>query len=487
MMHQFFDMNQEKGRTLQRLSSGLLLTSCVTLSSCDQGPVETDGKALYQRYCASCHGANHEGGNSGSLIDDTWKYGSDRKSIFKSIHDGIIEAGMPAFGNNLTDEQIENLIDYLEVATPEDTLEEENNKRLSEVETLDYRVAVDIYADGLDSPWAIDFTYPGEAIITEKNGSLRIVRNGQLDPRRIKGLPKVLDEGQGGLLDVTVDPNYIRNPWIYLSYSHPLETSGSPAMTKVVRGKIINNQWSEEQTLFEADHASYLTTRQHYGSRIVFDAEGYLYFCIGDRGQRFHAQDLTLPNGKVHRLFPDGSIPDSNPFLSNSSALPSIFSYGHRNPQGMAFHPETGELWVAEHGPRGGDELNISRAGKNYGWPEITYGIEYSGRVITLEREQEGLEQPILFWRPSTAVCGIDFYTGDLFPLWKNQLLVTALRDQDLRLLRVYDGRVLHEEILLDNIARMRDVRTGPDGAIYVVLNQPGQVLRLTPVSQSLQ
>ena len=236
--------------------------------------------------------------------------------------------------------------------------------------------------------------------------------------------------------------------------------------------------------LFEAPHDTYATPRVHFGTRIVFDTAGNLYFSIGDRGTGIHAQDLSRPNGKIHRIRTDGSIPKDNPFRRNREALPSIYSLGHRNPQGLAIDPATGQLWTSDHGPMGGDELNIVKAGANYGWPVITYGKNYNGSVITELTRKEGMEQPVFYWRPSTAVCAIDFCRGDLFPKWENKLLVGALKYQDLRLLDIVDGRVLHEEIILKGAGRVRDVVCGPDGAVYVVLNDPGTLLRLTPRSE---
>jgi glucose/arabinose dehydrogenase len=283
------------------------------------------------------------------------------------------------------------------------------------------------------------------------------------------------------MLDVAVDPDYQDNGWIYLAYSHALgEGDNRPAMTRVVRGHIRNNAWTDQQVLFEAPHDTYRTSRHHYGSRIVFDAEGRLYFSIGDRGAQSQAQDLSRPNGKVHRIHRDGSIPSDNPFVGRDDALPSIFSYGHRNPQGLAIHPETDALWGVEHGPRGGDELNRIVAGRNYGWPVITYGINYDGTIITEERAREGMEQPVLYWRPSIAVSGLDVYDGQAFPYWRNHLLVGALRDQEVRLLSLAGNHVQHQEVILKNAGRVREAVTGPDGAIYVVVNAPGAILRLS-------
>jgi aldose sugar dehydrogenase len=206
-----------------------------------------------------------------------------------------------------------------------------------------------------------------------------------------------------------------------------------------------------------------------------------LYFAIGDRGTGFQSQDNTLPNGKVHRIHKDGKIPADNPYVSEPKAMKSLYSLGNRNIQGMAIHPETGELWTTEHGPMGGDEVNLIKPGKNYGWETITYGINYNGTIITEFTHKPGMEQPNLYWRPSIAVCGLDFYRGDLFKKWKNKLLVGALKYEEVRLLSIECDRIMHDEIILKGQGRVRDVQTGPDGAIYVVLNDPGTVLKLMP------
>lgn len=350
--------------------------------------------------------------------------------------------------------------------------------------TLDYQVNVEVFVEGLETPWAIDFIDEQTVLITERPGRLRIVQNGTLRGEPVQGTPEVLNEGQGGMLDVAVDPAYAENGWIYLAYSHEIddpEAERSGAMTRIVRGRLEGNTWTDQQVIFEAPAETYLPTRHHYGSRIVFDGDGYLFFSIGDRGMGDHAQDLTRPNGKIHRVYPDGSIPEDNPFVAVEGALPSIYSYGHRNPQGIAVHPVTGDIWAVEHGPLGGDELNHVFPGRNYGWPVISYGINYNGTVMTEHRRRLGMEQPVTYWRPSIAVSGLSFYDGDAFPLWHLHMVVSALNYQDVRLLDVDSDRVMHQEVILKDAGRVREAVTGPDGAIYVVLNNPDQVVRLTP------
>lgn len=360
------------------------------------------------------------------------------------------------------------------------------------VETLDYKLQPDVLTPDLEAPWAIDFIGPDTALVTEQPGRLRLLIDGELHPDSIRGTPEVAYDGvQGGLLDVAVDPTYDQNGWIYLSYAHGLkaeEGDKAPAMIRIVRGRIRNHTWRDQQVLFEAPHETYRTTRHHFGSRIVFDREGYLYFSIGDRGNwplypeevMMQAQALDRPNGKVHRINRDGSIPESNPFVDRDDALPSIFTYGHRNPQGLDVHPQTGRVWALEHGPRGGDELNRLVPGGNYGWPLVTYGINYDGSIITSERRREGTKQPIIYWRPSIATSGLAFYRGDSFPYWRHQLLVSALKGEELRLLTLHEDRVLHQEVLFENAGRIREAVPGPEGGLYVVFDSAPRIVHLT-------
>lgn len=445
---------------------------------------QPNGAALYQQYCATCHGADLKGGNSGSLVDGIWQFGAADSYKFRNVKFGIPHLGMPSYGAALKDDEIKAIMQF--VSDSEKSSGAVKPAIVKEMETLDYKLNVEVFAEGLEIPWAIDFLDPTTALITEKPGRLRVVTKGKLQSEPVKNIPKVLNEGQGGLMDVAVDPDYIKNGWIYLAYSHVLDKPAAGqdrlgAMTRIVRGKIENNTWTNEQVLFEAPHDTYRTTRHHYGCRIVFDKKGFLYFAIGERGIGKEAQDITLPNGKTHRINKDGSIPADNPFANNAKAIKSIYSYGNRNIQGMAIHPVTDELWATEHGPMGGDELNLIKTGKNYGWPEISYGINYDGKIITEFTHKSGMEQPNLYWRPSIAVCGLDFYTGDLFAKWKNKLLVGALKYEEVRLLDIENDRVTHDEVILKGQGRVRDVQTGPDGAIYVVLNDPGIVLKLMP------
>ena len=450
-------------------------------SATDHSSVSSHIPEAFATHCATCHGDDLKGDIAQSLLDGSWQFGSRKNDIARSIKFGHPHHGMPSWSAILNDEEIDSLASFL--------LAEEERLGIAKptlpptIETQDYVLTTTVVADGLDRPWAIAFTGNDDAYITQKGGSIRIIQDGALSGDTVTGLPAVKDQGQGGLLDINIDPDYASNGWVYLSCSQPLEPKEGedaiPAMTKVVRGHIENNSWTDEQVLFEANHDHYRNTSHHYGSRIVFDPDGFLYFSIGDRGAQDMAQDLSRPNGKVHRINKDGTIPSSNPFYGQPNLVQSIYSYGHRNPQGLAVHPATGRVWDTEHGPLGGDELNLISAGKNYGWPVISYGINYNGTILTELTAKEGMEQPNFYWKPSIAVCGLDFYSGDLFPKWQNKLLVGALKFEEVQLLDIVDDRVIYRQPILKNYGRVRDVTTGPDGAIYVVLNNPDQVIRL--------
>ncbi len=352
------------------------------------------------------------------------------------------------------------------------------------VRSEEHTFRVETFATGLGVPWGLAFLPDGRLLVTEREGRLRIVgTDGAVSPP-IDGVPKAHAKGQGGLMDVALHPQYAETGWIYLSYSDPLPgpLGGMLSYTAISRGHLQDDGLVDVEVVYRVPEQFYTRHSHHYGSRIVFDREGYLYFAIGDRGQRPLAQNVTLPNGKIHRLRANGGVPSDNPFVGSNGAIASIWSYGHRNPQGMAMHPETGQLWAAEHGPKGGDELNHVRRSLNYGWPVITYGINYNGTPITDQTHSEGMEQPQTYWVPSIAVCGIDFYTGERFGNWQNDLLVTSLRFNRLHRLRLAGTEVVHEEIVYQGESRMRDVQTGPDGAIYLAVEDPGRILRLVPM-----
>ena len=334
--------------------------------------------------------------------------------------------------------------------------------------------------EGLEHPWSIAFLPDGRMLVTERPGRLRLISaDGKLDPQPVSGLPPIAAIGQGGLLDVALHPDYARNGWIYLSYA--AEGAGGYG-TEVLRGKLDGHALRDVQILFRMQPKS--GASHHFGSRLVFDRQGYLYITLGDRGEMARAQRLDDHAGSVIRLHDDGRVPADNPFVEKPGARPKKFTLGNRNVQGAALNPQTGEVWAHEHGPQGGDEINIIRAGVNYGWPVITYGRNYvTGTKISEDTAKPGMAQPLLQWTPSIAPSGMAFYTGDRFPKWKGNLFVGALKFQMLVRLQLDGERIVHEERLLEGVlGRIRDVRNGPDGYLYLLTDSAqGRVVRLEP------
>jgi glucose/arabinose dehydrogenase len=343
-------------------------------------------------------------------------------------------------------------------------------------------------AGGLEHPWGMAFLPDGDVLITERPGRLRLLRSDALETpgagapelTSIGGVPEVYASGQGGLLDVALDPDFASNRLIYLSYAAAGEGGNS---TRVARARLGQGRLEDLEVIFTA--LPLVRSSKHFGSRLAFDPAGHLFITVGERGQDDRAQDLADMNGSVIRLRPDGSVPQDNPFVGRADARPEIFSYGHRNPQGMAVHPETGEVWTQEHGPRGGDEVNLIRAGVNYGWPVITYGIDYSGLPVGEGTHKEGMAQPVYYWDPSIAPSGMAFYTGDAFPEWRGDLFIGALKFELLARLELDGERVVAEERLLEGaIGRIRDVETGPDGFLYLLTDESdGGLYRLEPAA----
>lgn len=352
-------------------------------------------------------------------------------------------------------------------------------------------------AEGLRNPWSMAFLPNGDMLVTERGGQLRIIRDGSLLPDPVPGVPPVRAQGQGGLQDVVLHPDFESNRLLYLSYAKP-NADGSLGTTGLSRARFENDRLHDVEEIFEAK--AWADTPGHFGARIAFDSEGYLYMSVGDRMaglsmegmdpdlEGHPSQDLSNHQGTIVRLNDDGSVPDDNPFVGRAGALPEIWSYGHRNPQGLAFNPETGDLWSNEHGPQGGDELNVIRRGANYGWPVIGYGANYVvGTEIHASRYHEGMEQPQAFWVPSIGISGLVFYQGDQFPNWKGNAFVGGMSGNYQRLVRIsLSGQtVINREPLLVGAYRIRDVREGPDGFLYLAIDniygQPSEILRLEP------
>lgn len=437
---------------------------------------------------------NMEGTTSASsLIRSDWKnrmeHKSIRQSIAQSIKSGIPSTTMIAWQNVLDDKEIKELVDFI-ITSQHKTTARVNESYPEKIETQDYSLKIEkIVSENLRTPWAIEFVNSDTALISEKHGSLKWLINNELDTQLIRGLPKPhLESSTGGFMDIALDPFYEKNRWIYLAFSHTngdITDKEALALTKIVRGKIKDNHWVDEETLFEVSDSLMVINGNRWGCRFLFDDEGHLYFTIGDMAKAMDSQDLGKATGKIFRIHRDGSIPKDNPFVNRKGALPAIFTIGNRNVQGIAMHPVTRTIWMTDHGPKGGDELNILKKGANYGWPIITYGIDYTGEIISDKTHEKGMEQPILLWSPSIAVCPSEFCTSRLFSKWENNLLVGSLAFQDLRRLVIEEERVIHQEIILKGIGRVRDLKfasqtSGIDGALYVLTNDPDEILRIT-------
>lgn len=436
---------------------------------------QPSAKDNFQKFCAGCHGSKME-----RFAGNTWeayKAGNDLAPVIKN---GIATVGMPSFAKAFTDAQMKEISTYI--------LTELKDKKEAPVLTKFPGVQhskrqafrVDTVATGLDVPWGMAILPSGEMLVSERSGQLFLFQGGMLKSI-ISGAPEVFAQGQGGLMDIVLHPKYKENGWIYLSYSKK-SADDKGGNTAIMRAKLKGDELVEQQDIFKA--MPYTNSGVHFGCRMVFDDEGYLYFGVGERGEKSNAQTLKNHCGKIHRIFDDGKIPPDNPFVKTPGAMPTIWSYGHRNPQGIDINPETREIWNNEHGPRGGDEINIVQKGKNYGWPVITYGINYDGTIITKDTAREGMEQPVFYWRPSIGPSSMKFVTGDKYPGWKGDILIGSLSFRYLERVHLEGGKVTEREKLLENAGRVRNVTVGPDGFIYVATESPGVIVKLVPVKE---
>ena len=461
---------------------------------------------LYLERCAGCHGTDTVTGRYPTLFDDVWTRVKTDDDMVNIITNGIAQTEMVPMKETLSGEQIWHLVAYIRMQAgslkPRPEFQADPGGQVVKSEKQTFKI--ETVARDLETPWGLAFLPDGRLLITERPGRLRIVEKGTLLPP-VTGTPKVWERQDAGLFDVEVHPQYAKNGWIYLSYSEPLpgytppkpddaaaaaaapppqagrgrgpQTPSIPSMTVVVRGKINDkNEWVDQQFIYRPAPELFTTNNSHYGSRFTFDRQGHLFYSIGERGVPDNAQDLSNPLGKIHRVNDDGSVPKDNPFANKPGALATIWSYGHRNPQGLAWDPVSGKLWASEHGPQGGDEINIIEPGRNYGWGVITHGIQPG---IT-KRAEPGMEQPIVYYTPTIAPGGMTFYAGARYPQWKNSLFVSAMAGQHLRRLEITGDKVTHQELLFNQFGRVRDVIVGPDGYLYAILQTPGQ-----PVSQS--
>ena len=445
----------------------------------EKQPAAKTARENYQQYCSSCHGEKVE-----AFVDRKWKHGNAKSDLMASITNGYPDLGMPTWKAVLSEKETSDMADLILVSLKDVDKYKFASKPTSNVFPSEGQtVKLDTVASGLKSPWGMAFLPDGDLLVTDRNGEVyRVGKGGQ--KTTVSGGPSVVVEGQGGLLDVALHPDFAQNGFVYMSYSAmKMEGDQKLSSTAVVRSKLTGNTLTDQKIIFEA--LPYSKTRHHYGSRLQFDKQGFLYISVGDRGsEKENPQFLDRDAGKVHRIHDDGRIPTDNPFVGKGDAHGSVYSYGHRNPQGMTRNPETGAIWTDEHGPRGGDEVNIIKKGANYGWPVICYGINYDGKPITNLTAKEGMEQPLTYWLPSIGPSGMAFVEGNKYPGWKGNLLVGSLRFQYLNRCVLEGNKVVKEENLLKNIGRLRNVKMGPDGYIYVSVEDPGYLFRLMPVNQ---
>ncbi|MCW5912166.1 MAG: PQQ-dependent sugar dehydrogenase [Cyclobacteriaceae bacterium] len=460
-----------------------------TIGAANASPLK-NGAVLYANNCAGCHGPQLQGSAGPALVNTIFKHGDDFNSISKSIREGIASTTMMAYSNILSEKQIEDITTYIVEAGKSPELIVRDNVPL-EVTTKHYELKIEQLIEGeLKKPWGFEFVNADSILVTFNKGELRWLVNGKLDPKVIDGTPKTYASDMfGGMMDLALDPNYKKNGWIYLAYSYNSANATdkhTPGTTKVVRGKVKNYRWVDEQVLFQAHDSLFVAEGMRWGCRFLFDKQGYLYFTIGEMlgpkgGGGRRPQLLTRPEGKIFRINSDGTIPKDNPLYGKKNVLQAIYVWGTRNVQGIAMHPITGEIYFSDHGPQGGDELNRLKNGANYGWPDITYGIDYDGSVISNNTHADGMEQPMTYWTPSIAVSAIEFVSGNRFPEWNNNLLVTALKFEEVRRLVIENNEVKEQEILLKGYGRVRDIKIGLDGAIYVLTNTPDALWRITP------
>ncbi|MGV3617389.1 MAG: PQQ-dependent sugar dehydrogenase [Fimbriimonas sp.] len=447
-------------------------------------PTPQQGRAvnvtrLYNDTCAKCHGENGQGGGGGtkSLLNrDKFDQKWDRP-FFDAIKNGVPDFGMEAYGGTLSDPEIWALVVHIRELQAGALRRESGSPKPDESGVYkgqhhDFKVE-DVLTSGLSTPWGIDWLKDGRMLVTNRPGSLLVVKDGKTTS--VEGLPKSVEYGQGGLMDVAVHP---RNGWIYLGFAEPAE-SGGGAQTKIVRGKIAfagdKATWTDTQTIYQAPAESYTRAGVHFGTRIVFD-KGFVYFAIGERGGMMAAQDPKTSIGKIFRVTEDGKIPADNPFGN------AVWSLGHRNPQGLTMDLN-GNLWDTEHGPRGGDEVNLITKGANYGWPTHAFSINYNDSpfVTPWPKEGEKINLPAFRWLPSIGASGLDVARGNAFPKWKGDLLAGGLAGANLDRLRMKDGKLVEREELLHGLGRVREVAVGPDGNVYVALNGPDKIIRLVP------
>ncbi len=462
----------------------LPLLATVTLVSClslglqkdknQKEKIASTPEENFQSYCSGCHGAKMN-----AFADRKWKYGKTPEDLFKSIKLGHKEGGMPAFAETFKDDEIKAIADYILKGIENVDRYAFDDKPKSDIfDTENGKIKLVNVFDKAKNPWGMAFLPNTQMLVTDKGGKLYLV-NTDGKSEEVGGVPEVRFAGQGGLLDVVLHPDFAKNKTVYLSYSKPHPTDSDLQTTAILMATLEGDKLVNGKDIFVAE--PYSKARHHYGCRMVFGKDNMLYFSVGERGnEKENPQDIKNSLGKIHRIMPDGSIPKDNPFYNDSKADKSNYTYGNRNPQGLTLNPFNGEIWEHEHGPRGGDEINIVKPGANYGWPVTSYGINYNGKTITEITQKEGITDPIHYWTPSIAPSGMAFANSKIYPQWQGNLMVGSLRFKYLNRCVIKNGKVVKEELLFKNIGRVRDVRQAPDGYIYMAVEGQG-IFKLLP------
>ena len=474
---------------------------------------------LYQRECAVCHGEALQGAPQGTALKGAdLLHGSSIDDIAKSTAEGFSERGMPGFSPALSDVQIRALALYISEQRQGTSLEDFRYNAPLEIpsgiiESESHDFVIETVTEGLDPlPFSIEPLPDGRLLLSEKRRGLSIVSVGGQQSDLIRGAPKAWADsfnfvgqpmGLGWMMEAALHPDYENNGWIYLHYGDRCsgcnavsrQSGQDVSMNKLVRGRIRDGAWVDEEVLWQADYKHYTTMPEiAAGGRIAFDSDGFVYFGVGIKGPLEHIgiQDLSTPYGKIMRLHDDGRVPADNPFADTLDAEPAIWTYGHRNPQGLEFNPVTNELWSTEMGPRGGDEINHIEPGLNYGWPLFSLGVNYTGkpvawgRVLGIDFDLADIEQPVVDFTPAPALSSFVFYQGGMFPEWNGDIIVGTLRASDLLRMRVTDQQLVHQETLLEDVVRFRDIEVGPAGEIYLLLEHDsgGQIIKLTSAAR---
>lgn len=466
---------------------------------------------LYQENCALCHGVSFEGAAQGTpLIGGELIHGDAMDEITQSIRDGYPDKGMPAWSERFSDIEIQSLALWIKenregMLITDIGLNREIEIPTATIQTEHHALRLEVLIDGLDMSFSIAPLPDGRLLLTEKTQGLSIISADGEQSDYIKGTPKVYPSGPRGslgglgwLLDVALHPDYEKNGWIYLHYSERCEDcneisreSNRPvSMNALVRGRIRDGQWVDEESIWKAPMDSYTSTTDiATGGRTAMDPEGFVFISVGFKTMDGN-QNLGSPHGKIHRIHDDGRIPADNPFVDEPGALASIWTYGHRSPQGLDFNVKTRELWGSEHGPRGGDEINLLRPGRNYGWPAFSKGQNYNGSEVNhgradLELELKDVEQPVVDLTPSPGVSSLVFYAGEAFPDWRDDIIVATLKASDLFRVEITDNKFVHKETLIENLARIRDVEVDADGILYLLLEHSAgtKIVRVVPVT----